>query len=134
VEDFIAWYQAQPGRPALSKAVVQEYRKTLTAAKLAPSTINVRLSAIRKLAAEAADNRLLDPDLAAGIAKVKGVKNEGGRAGNWLTREQARELLLAPDTSTLKGKRDRAILAVLLGCGLRRSELVSLNVDQVQQR
>jgi integrase/recombinase XerD len=132
--DFIAWYQAQPGRPPFSKALVQEYRVTLTAAKLAPSTINVRLSAIRKLAAEAADNRLLDPDLAAGIAKVRGVKNEGGRAGNWLTREQARELLLAPDTSTLKGKRDRAILAVLLGCGLRRSELVSLNVGQVQQR
>jgi integrase len=93
-----------------------------------------RHPAIRKVAAEAADNRLLDPDLAAGIAKVKGVKNEGGRAGNWLTREQARELLLAPDISTLKGKRDRAILAVLLGCGLRRSELVSLNVGQVQQR
>jgi len=134
VEDFIASYQAQPGRPPLSKALVQEYRKTLTAAKLAPSTINVRLSAIRKLAAEAADNRLLDPGLAAGIAKVKGVKNEGGMAGNWLTREQARELLLAPDTSTLKGKRDRAILAVLPGCGLRRAELVSLNLGQLQQR
>jgi site-specific recombinase XerD len=101
----------------------------LTEVKLAPSTINVQLSAIRKLAAEAADNRLLDADLAAGIAKVRGVKNEGVRAGNWLTREQARELLLAPDTSTLKGKRDRAILAVLLGCGLRRSELVALEVD-----
>jgi integrase len=94
----------------------------------------VQLSAIRKLAAEAADNRLLDADLAAGIAKVRGVKNEGVRAGNWLTREQARELLLAPDTSTLKGKRDRAILAVLLGCGLRRSEVVRLEVDQVEQR
>ncbi len=134
LEDFITWYQAMPGRPLLSKALVQQYRVMLTEAKLAPSTINVRLSAIRKLAAEAADNRLLDPDLAAGIARVKGVKSSGVRAGNWLTREQARELLLAPDTSTLKGKRDRAILAVLLGCGLRRSELVALNVDQVQQR
>jgi site-specific recombinase XerD len=134
LEDFIAWYQAQPGRPPLSKALAHEYRVTLMEAKLAPSTINVQLSAIRKLAAEAADNRLLDADFAAGIAKVRGVKNEGVRAGNWLTREQARELLLAPDTSTLKGKRDRAILAVLLGCGLRRSELVRLEVDQVEQR
>ena len=65
---------------------------------------------------------------------MRGVKNEGVRAGNWLTREQARDLLLAPDTSTLKGKRDRAILAVLLGCGLRRSELVRLEVGQVEQR
>jgi site-specific recombinase XerD len=134
LEDFIAWYRSQPGRPPLSKALVHEYRVALTEAKLAPSTINVQLSAIRKLAAEAADNRLLDADLAAGIAKVRGVKNEGVRAGNWLTREQARELLLAPDISTLKGKRDRAILAVLLGCGLRRSELVRLEVGQVEQR
>jgi len=134
LEDFIAWYRAQPGWPPLSKSLVQQYRVALTEAKLAPTTINVQLSAIRKLAAEAADNRLLDVDLAAGIAKVRGVKNEGIRAGNWLTREQARELLLAPDTSTLKGKRDRAILAVLLGCGLRRSELVALEVRQVEQR
>jgi hypothetical protein len=103
LEDFMAWYQAQPGRPPLSKALVHEYRVALTEAKLAPSTINVQLSAIRKLAAEAADNRLLDADLAAGIAKVRGVKNEGVRAGNWLTREQARELLLAPDTRLSKG-------------------------------
>jgi len=130
----VAWYQDLPGRPPLSKALVHEYRVALTEAKLAPSTINVQLSAIRKLAAEAADNRLLDADLAAGIAKVRGVKNEGVRAGNWLTREQARELLLAPDTATLKGKRDRAILAVLLGCGLRRSEVVRLEVDQIEQR
>ncbi len=113
---------------------MQEYRTALAEEKLSPSTINVRLSAIRKLAAEAADNRLLDPGLAAGIGKVKGVKSSGVRAGNWLTKEQARELLLAPDTSTLKGKRDRAILALLLGCGLRRSELVALEAGQVEQR
>jgi integrase/recombinase XerD len=134
IEAFLAWCQIQAGRPPLSKALVQQYRVALTEAKLAPSTINVQLSAIRKLAAEAADNGLLDAQLASGIGKVRGVKNEGLRAGNWLTREQARELLLAPDTSTLKGKRDRAILAVLLGCGLRRSELVALELDQVEQR
>ena len=56
------------------------------------------------------------------------------RAGNWLTPEQARALLLAPDGKTLKGKRDRALLGVLVGCGLRREELVFLNVEDVQLR
>jgi site-specific recombinase XerD len=51
-----------------------------------------------------------------------------------LLREQASELLNAPDPCTLKGKRDRAILALLIGCGLRRAELLSLEIDQIQQR
>ena len=56
------------------------------------------------------------------------------RAGNWLLREQASALLNAPDPSTLKGKRDRAMLALLVGCGLRRAELLALEVNQIQQR
>ena len=77
------------------------------------------MSAIRKLAAETADNGLLAPELAAGIARVKSAKTHGIRIGNWLTLRQAQALLSAPDSTTTKGLRDRAIIAVLLGCGLR---------------
>jgi site-specific recombinase XerC len=101
---------------------------------IAPSTIKVRLSAVRKLATEAADNGLLAPELAAGIARVRGAKRLGVRVGNWLTLEQAQALLSAPDASTVKGKRDRAILAVLLGCALRRSEVAALTFEHLQQR
>src|SRR6202521_215697 len=100
---------------------------------LGSSSIIIRMSAIRKLASEAADNGLLAPELAAGIAKVKGAKQLGVRAGNWRTREQASRLLDAPDPGKLKGKRDRAILALLIGCGLRRAELVTLGVDSFEQ-
>lgn len=131
--DFLTWYDAQ-GRPELRKAVVQAYRQELVNAGLAPKTVNLRLSAIRKLATEAADNGLLDPVLAAGVARVKGVRAAGRRSGNWLTREQAQALLDAPDPSTLRGKRDRALLAVLLGTGLRRDECARLEVSHVQQR
>jgi len=131
--DFLTWYDAE-GRPGLSKALVQRYKVKLQGDGLAPASINQRLSAIRKLAQEAADNALLDPHLAAGIGRVQGVRNGGRRAGNWLTKEQAQDVLNAPDVSTLKGLRDRAILAVLLGCGLRRSEVAALTVEHVQQR
>jgi len=56
------------------------------------------------------------------------------RLSNWLTREQARELLQVPDRSTLGGKRDYVILALLVGCALRRQELASLNVQTIQMR
>lgn len=133
LDDFLAWYAAEP-RGAFSKALLQAYRSRLEAQGLAPSTINVRLAALRKLAAEAADNGLLDPVLAAGISKVRGARQLGVRAGNWLTLEEARLLLAAPDSWTLKGNRDRAILAVLIGCGLRRSEMVALTVEHLDKR
>ena len=92
------------------------------------------MSAIRKLAAEAAENGLLDRSVAQGIVSLKGVRHSGDRAGNWLSPEQARDLLAQPDSDTTEGKRDRAILAVLLGCALRRSELAALELTHIQQR
>src|SRR5215469_18378602 len=67
-------------------------------------------------------------------ARVKGVPSRGVRLGNWLSVQQAQKLLNAPDATTPKGLRDRAILAVLLGCGLRRSEVAALTVGHIQQR
>jgi site-specific recombinase XerD len=133
LKDFIAWYSAE-ARPPFSRAIVQQYRSVLESAGLTPASINLRLSAIRKLAAEAAENGLLDRSVAQGIVSLKGVRQSGNRAGNWLTREQARDLLAQPDIDTMEGKRDRAILAVLLGCALRRSELAALECGHIQQR
>lgn len=131
--DFFHWHRGI-GRPQLSKGVVQRYAAELREAGMAPSSINQRLSAIRKLALEAADNGALDPQVASGIRAVKGARREGRRTGNWLTREEAQTWLNAPDTRTMKGRRDRSLLAVLIGCGLRRSEAASLTFDHVQQR
>lgn len=106
----------------------------LESRKLAPGTINLRLGAVRRLAYEAADCGLLSTDLAAGIRRVKGVKKLGVRLGNWLSSDQGQALWQAPDRERMKGKRDRALLAVLLACGLRRHELADLKVDRLQQR
>jgi site-specific recombinase XerD len=131
--DFFAWYrEAAPG--GFHKAAVQGYRVELERRGLAPATITLRISAIRKLALEAADNGLLAPEIAAGIARVKGPRRLGVRAGNWLSLDQAEQLLQAPDPSTPKGLRDRALLGVLLGCGLRRNEAAVLSFDHLQQR
>jgi site-specific recombinase XerD len=133
IDEFVAWYCSAP-RLSLNKTVVLRYRLHLEDRHLAAGTINVRLAAVRRLAYEAADSGLLSPDHAAGIRRVKGVKKLGCRLGNWLTAEQARMLWQLPDPDTLKGKRDRAILAVLLGCGLRRRELTELTTEHFQRR
>src|SRR5580692_1497773 len=133
LNEFMAWFQQAP-RPGFTKATVSAWRVSLEERRLGSSSIIIRMSAIRKLAAEAADNGLLAPELAQGISRVKSVKSTGIRVGNWLSQRQAHALLSAPDISTVRGLRDRAILAVLLGCALRRSEVAALTFAHVQQR
>ena len=133
IDEFVDWYCSEP-RLSFSKTVVLRYRMHLESRHLAPGTINLRLGAVRRLAYEAVDCGLLSADLAAGIRRVKGVKKLGVRLGNWLTAEQGITLWQAPDRERLKGKRDRALLSVLLACGLRRHEVAELTIDHLQQR
>jgi integrase/recombinase XerD len=133
LEEFLIWLDDQPGIP-FDKATIQKYRSELTGKGLAPSSINVRLAAIRHFANEAADNGLLDPEIASAICRIKGARRTGIRIGRWLTRDEVLCLLSKPDFRTMKGKRDRAILALLIGGGLRRGELASLDFGQVQVR
>lgn len=153
LESFFVWYAGE-NRPELNKALINRYaeylrrRKKITRRKntadsendfdqsegLSRSSINIQLSAIRKFASEAEDNNLLDPRIASSIRSVKGVPFRGTRTGKWLTKEQAQSWLDTPDTKTLKGLRDRALLGVLFGCGLRRAEATILSFSHVQQR
>src|SRR6478672_4269121 len=122
IDEFVDWYCSEP-RLSFSRTVVVRYRMHLESRHLAPGTINLGLGAVRRLAYEASDCGLLSADLAAGIRRVKGVKKLGVRLGN---AEQAQALWQAPDRERLNGKRDRALLAVLLSCGLRRHEVAEL--------
>jgi len=128
IERFIAWYCGEP-RLAFNRSVVVRYRSFLESLPLSAATINLHLSAIRRLADE-----LAKPELAIGIRRVKGVKRLGRKIGNWLTGNQAQELLNAVSQNTLRSRRDGAMLGLLLGCGLRRSEVVGLRLDQLQLR
>jgi site-specific recombinase XerD len=133
IDQFIAWYCSEP-RLAFNRIVVVRYRMHLESRGLAANTINQQLAAVRRLAHEAADSGLLSPELAAGISRVKGVKQLGFRSGNWLSAEQSSEVLQRAHGDSMRAKRDYAMLAMLFGCGLRRSELVGLELDEVEMR
>src|SRR5450755_3565738 len=133
IDQFIAWYCSEP-RLAFNRIVVVRYRMYLESRHLAANTINQQLAAVRRLAHEAADAGLLSPELAAGISRVKGVKQLGFRSGNWLSAEQSSQVLKDACGDSMRAKRDYAMLAMLFGCGFRRSELVGLEMDEVQMR
>jgi len=133
IREFIEWYCSEP-RLAFNKTVVTRHRITLEQKHYAPSTINLRLAAVQRLAYEASDSGLLSPDLAAGVRRVKGVRRLGVRIGNWLTAEEGRRLLSGAGNASLRGRRNYAMLAVLTGCGLRRAEAAALKIENLQLR
>jgi hypothetical protein len=119
------------GRP-LSRALLMDYRAAMDG--LSPSTVNVCLSAVRKMVSDARKNGMFGAEEATNLTEVPNIPQKGTRLGNWLTREQARERAAVPDRSTLKGKRDYVLLGILVGCALRREELAGLDADTIQLR
>jgi len=103
--DFFQW-RAEQGSPPFCRAVVQAHRAVLENKGYAPSTINQRLAAIKKLAREAAANGLLDASVAAAIDQVARVKQQGVRAGNWLTRPEAEALMRSQPQAELVSVED----------------------------
>ena len=121
-------------RQPISRALLLEFKAAMLERELSASTINVKLSAIRKLVNEAKRVGVISGEEASQMSDVPNIPQRGTRLGNWLTRDQAKELLAVPDRSALKGKRDYVILALLTGCALRRRELAMLEVETIQQR
>ena len=132
--EFFTWYPSNASGEGFTRATVQRYRSHLADRKLSAASINLALAALRKLATEAASNELLSPEAAAAILRVSGARRTGVRTGNWLTLPQAQQLLEAPDPATAKGLRDRVLLGLLVGSGLRRGELAGLDFDAIAQR
>ncbi len=130
--DFLAWTGACRG--PLSKPVVEAWRGALLTRGLSVSSINQRLSAVRLLFRQAVERGALTAEEALRLASVPNLKQGGQRLGKWLTEGEAGKLLGVPDPKTRIGLRDRALLALLVACGLRRDELARLEVRHLQLR
>jgi site-specific recombinase XerD len=103
IERFIAWYCSEP-RLTFNRSVVVKYCSFLERLSLSAATINLHLSAIRRLADESAENGWLSPEHAIGIRRVQGAKRLGRKMGNWLARNQAQELVNATSKNSLRGR------------------------------
>jgi len=110
----------------VTRAHVLAWRTNLAAAALAPATIRRKLSALSDLFDYLCNANAITHNPVKGVERPRQGANEGKTPA--LSDAQAKRLLRAPDVGTLKGKRDRAILAVLLYHALRRAELCGLRV------
>jgi site-specific recombinase XerD len=130
LRDFMLWY-ANSGEQKLSKRIIRAYIAYLRNIGISAQSINIRLADIKKLCTEAADNQVLSPTIAAAISRVERIKCEGVRMGHWLSKEEVQTILNRPPRN-IKDLRDRAVLSVLFGAGLRRSECATLKFENIQ--
>jgi len=114
------------------RAHVIAWRKTFEARKLAPATIRRKLSALSDLFGYLNEKNAVIDNPVHGVERPKEGANQGKTPA--ISDEQASALLEAPGRVTIKGKRDSAILAVLLFHALRRAELCDLKIKDYGER
>lgn len=130
IRDLLAFADGR----SVSRILLLEWRAAMKAAGRASSTVNLRISAARALVREAQTSGAIDAAQAFDLLNVGGMPFRGSRTGNWLSEHQVHKLLEVPDRNTLLGKRNYCILAMLVGCALRRDELTTLNVEDIERR
>lgn len=134
VHDFMAFAgirQAEEFR-LVKRSHLIAWRKQLEVRSLEAATVRRKLSAVASLFDYLCECNAVPFNPADGVKRPNQGANEGKSPA--LGDAEAKAILEAPDACTLKGLRDRAILSVLLFHGLRRAELCSLAVGDVQSR
>ncbi|WP_421148533.1 tyrosine-type recombinase/integrase [Aeromonas dhakensis] len=117
---------------SLDYGAVIQVRASLMSQGYAVATINMALSALKSVANTAFSLGLLDATTLTMIKTIKRVSGDPKRQGRALTKVEIRSMLnAAGDFSIARCQRDKAILLLLCGAGLRAGELVSLDIDDV---
>lgn len=128
IQQYTDWAQGA----ALSRESVRAWMRSLELQGASAQVRNQALAAIKRFAAEAAELEMIQHNDAAQIARVHSKRVTGTRSGLWLDAAQLAALLQLPDRTTLHGRRDACLLALLVGCGLRRAEACALRTEQVR--
>jgi len=128
LERFVSWLSAE-GTTQPDRETILRFKKYLIELGLAANTANSYLTAVKRFFAYLEGMRKY-PDVAKGI---KGIQQPKGHMRESLTVSQVKDLLAQIDTSSLRGKRDFAMVNLMVRTGLRTIEVVRANVGDVWQ-
>ncbi len=127
---FLAWVDGK----CLNRETVALYLAHLRSEGKSSSVIAQNMKAIRLLAFEANQRRLISQHDLAAILSLKVTRPKGVRSGHWLQLADVKALIALPDRQTHDGLRDACVLGMLVGCGLRRAEVSDMTWDKYQMR
>ncbi|MCZ7546751.1 MAG: hypothetical protein M5R40_25960 [Anaerolineae bacterium] len=119
---YLAWC-SERGQPAFHLATLEAYKADLLAEGKKAATVNRYLSAVRALLRKVGQLYPEVREQAEITREVRSVRQAGARVGVRLSLDETQALVDAPPADTLRGRRDRALLAVLFGCLLRRRSI-----------
>lgn len=132
IAQYLKWlYGFTWPRPGFDRESVRAWLRSQELSGSSAQVRNQSLAAIKRLASEAAELGWIPHNDAAQVARIKSKRVPGARSGLWLDPAQLARLLELPDRTTLRGRRDACLLALLAGCGLRRAEACALQSAQL---
>ncbi|MCZ7545007.1 MAG: tyrosine-type recombinase/integrase [Anaerolineae bacterium] len=132
IDAYFSWAQAR-GLPPFNLATLESYKADLLKNSKSAHTVNRYLVSIRALLKKFGQLFPEAREQAEIASEVSNVKQFGQAVGTRLSLQEAQAIVDAPAKDTLAGLRDRALLAVLFGCLLRRQEIVDLHWSQLRQ-
>lgn len=117
----------------LSRELLSDFLNHLREIKASPQRINIVLAAVRGLAKLGHARGIVSTEAVAGMMLVQPDPiPRANHAGSWLSAFELSQLIQLPDRTTVVGVRDRVVIGLLGGCGLRRTESTDLRWDQYQ--
>lgn len=133
IKAFVSWlYENDIAISTITREHLQNYRKYLNAQGKSNITINRMFSVVRVVIAELVDNGTITTNPLEKKFKPLPTNDETTHVA--LDDKQARQLLKAINTSTIKGKRDYAMVSLMLRSGLRREEVQKLNIADIKMK
>jgi integrase/recombinase XerD len=128
IAQYMDWSQGA----SLSRESIRAWLRSQELSGSSAQVRNQSLAAIKRLASEAAEVGWIPHNDAAQIARIRSKRVLGARSGLWLDPAQLARLLELPDRTTAHGRRDACLLALLIGCGIRRAEACALATAQLK--